>query len=133
MHLVRPHSRHFDRLRHVELGKDGEALDLAGLHISKWIIVPLLFLPAFDHLGLTLSSPLVESWPAKRPEMPLKTLALWQSDVSYKDLNGLSEFAPMLEDFRCGFLRDHGNLQDSDLVDFDDLCLTLEPVSDTLK
>ncbi|KAL2783130.1 hypothetical protein BJX66DRAFT_345222 [Aspergillus keveii] len=55
MHLVRPHSRHFDRLRHVELGKDGEALDLVGLHISKWIIVPLLFLPAFDHLGLILS------------------------------------------------------------------------------
>ncbi|KAL3483091.1 hypothetical protein BJX62DRAFT_245240 [Aspergillus germanicus] len=133
IHLVRPHSRHFDRLRHVKLGKDGEALDLAGLHISRWIIVALLFLPALDHLELTLSSPLVESWPAKRPEMPLKTLALWQSNVSCEDLNGLLELAPMLQVFRCGFLRDRGNLQDSDLVDFDELCLTLEPVSDTLK
>jgi hypothetical protein len=65
--------------------------------------------------------------------MPLKTLALWQSDISYEDLNGFLVFAPMLEDFRCGFLRDHGNLQDSDLADFDELCLTLKPVSDTLK
>ncbi|KAL2832776.1 hypothetical protein BJY01DRAFT_253707 [Aspergillus pseudoustus] len=115
------------------LRQRAHACDMAGFHVDKEAIIPLLQLPALQQLGLWLNVPKAKRWLVKKRAKSLTNLALWESNVVASDVRTFLRFAPNLRCFSYSFLRDYNNFWENERVDFAKVGSALKRVSATLS
>ncbi|GIC87253.1 F-box protein [Aspergillus udagawae] len=130
----------FSSLRYVKFGDNVDGYDVLDLEANIDQIIPCFFLPSMKELVVTVHGPdlcsrppLKEELHQKQQSQSLTTLRLYRCDIDPKHVEKLVMLAPRLKVLHCGFLRHTSAAEESEKIDFADLCSALLPAADTLE